>query len=263
MSEMMTKYIKLFEMEASVTIEALIGEKPNVSFKSDEKVCVVSTSSDKGSVIFEIKFNDEISHMMVSAPDPIIKYLSNSMMGVDTTTDDLVSLDEDDYDALREVLVNIIGSMHNEIATRKDLPYLSSSEQWYSDIEFSNVWKFEFEFDHNVSGIIKCYTTNNFPINNNIKIKDGQMVDDMVGFNRIKDVQIPIKVRLGRKEITLKEASELGVNSVIELDQLSNDPIDIVVNNIVIATGEVVLVDGNYGVQITHIFKEGRKDTYV
>lgn len=63
-------------------------------------------------------------------------------------------------------------------------------------------------------------------------------------------VEIPVSVSLGRTKLRMKELLGLGHGSVVELDQELGDQVEIRVNNCVIAHGEVVAVDGNYGVRI-------------
>jgi flagellar motor switch protein FliN/FliY len=66
-------------------------------------------------------------------------------------------------------------------------------------------------------------------------------------------VKLPIRVLLGRVEMCLRDVAQLGNGSVVELDCAPEDPVDIIVNDRVIAHGEVVVVGGNYGVRITQI----------
>jgi flagellar motor switch protein FliN len=66
-------------------------------------------------------------------------------------------------------------------------------------------------------------------------------------------VKLPIRVLLGRTELCLRDIAQLGNGAVVELDCSPNDPVEIVVNDRVIAHGEVVVVAGNYGVRITKI----------
>lgn len=63
-------------------------------------------------------------------------------------------------------------------------------------------------------------------------------------------VEIPVSVSLGRTQIRMKDLLALAHGSIVELDQHLNDDVEIRVNNCVIAHGEVVAVDGNYGVRI-------------
>jgi flagellar motor switch protein FliN/FliY len=66
-------------------------------------------------------------------------------------------------------------------------------------------------------------------------------------------VKLPIRVLLGRTQLCLRDVAELGNGSVVELDCSPNDPVEVIVNDKIIAHGEVVVVGGNYGVRITRI----------
>ncbi len=66
-------------------------------------------------------------------------------------------------------------------------------------------------------------------------------------------VKLPIRVLLGRTQLCLREIAQLGSGAVVELDCSPDDPVEIIVNDRVIAHGEVVVVSGNYGVRITKI----------
>ena len=66
-------------------------------------------------------------------------------------------------------------------------------------------------------------------------------------------VKLPMRVLLGRTQLPLREIAQLGNGAVVELDCSPDDPVEIVVNDRVIAHGEVVVVSGNYGVRITKI----------
>jgi flagellar motor switch protein FliN/FliY len=67
------------------------------------------------------------------------------------------------------------------------------------------------------------------------------------------DVELPITVSFGETNIPLKDVLKFGVGSVIELNRAVNDPVTIIVNDKPIARGEVVMVDGNYGVRVLEV----------
>jgi flagellar motor switch protein FliN/FliY len=67
------------------------------------------------------------------------------------------------------------------------------------------------------------------------------------------DVELPISVSFGHSEMSLKDVMKLGPGSVIELEKSVNDPVTIAVNRKPIARGEVVTVDGKYGVRILEV----------
>jgi flagellar motor switch protein FliN len=66
-------------------------------------------------------------------------------------------------------------------------------------------------------------------------------------------VKLPIRVLMGRTQMPLRDIARLGSGSVVELDCSPDDPVDIIVNDRLIARGEIVVVGGNYGVRITQI----------
>jgi flagellar motor switch protein FliN/FliY len=66
-------------------------------------------------------------------------------------------------------------------------------------------------------------------------------------------VKLPIRILLGRTQLCLRDVAQLGNGSVVELDCSPNDPVEVIVNDKIIAHGEVVVVGGNYGVRITRI----------
>jgi len=70
------------------------------------------------------------------------------------------------------------------------------------------------------------------------------------------DVPLDITVELGRSKLTLKEIMDLNIGSIVELDKLTGEHIDVLVNGKVIAKGEVVVVSESFGVRITEIINQ-------
>ncbi len=69
----------------------------------------------------------------------------------------------------------------------------------------------------------------------------------------VMDIPVKLTVELGRTKLTIKQLLELAQGSVIELDGLAGEPMDILINGYLIAQGEVVVVDDKYGIRITEI----------
>ncbi len=67
------------------------------------------------------------------------------------------------------------------------------------------------------------------------------------------DIPVQVTVELGRTSMTLREVLELQEGSILELDRLAGEPLDLKVGGQLIAQGEVVAVDSNYGLQITNV----------
>lgn len=69
----------------------------------------------------------------------------------------------------------------------------------------------------------------------------------------IMDIPVKLSVELGRTRITIKQLLELAQGSVLALNGLAGEPMDILINSYLIAQGEVVVVDDRYGIRITEI----------
>jgi len=69
----------------------------------------------------------------------------------------------------------------------------------------------------------------------------------------ILDIPLEVKVELGRTARKIRDVLELGPGSVVELEKLANEPVDILVNDKLFAKGEVVVIDENFGVRVTDI----------
>jgi len=72
----------------------------------------------------------------------------------------------------------------------------------------------------------------------------------------IMDVQLQVTVELGRTRMQIKEILDLGPGSIVELDKLAGEPVDLLVNGKLIAKGEVVVIDESFGVRITDIVSQ-------
>lgn len=79
---------------------------------------------------------------------------------------------------------------------------------------------------------------------------------DTKNLNMLLDIPLQVTVELGRTKRTVKDILELGTGSIIELDKLAGEPVDILVNNRLIAQGEVVVIDENFGVRVTDIVSQ-------
>ena len=99
------------------------------------------------------------------------------------------------------------------------------------------------------------------PVQNNVNVQPAQFQNFDIGavmqqkenIDIIKEVPLEVTVELGRTNKLIKEILEFSPGTVIELDKLAGEPIDILVNGKFIAKGEVVVIDENFGIRITDI----------
>jgi flagellar motor switch protein FliN/FliY len=80
-----------------------------------------------------------------------------------------------------------------------------------------------------------------------------QSIQEYGNIGLIMDVPLQISVELGKTRKTIKEILALGPGSILELDKLAGEPVDLLVNGKLIAKGEVVVIDENFGVRVTDI----------
>lgn len=71
------------------------------------------------------------------------------------------------------------------------------------------------------------------------------------------DVPLQVTVELGRTQLSVREVLGLGTGSVVELEKLAGEPVDLLINGRLIARGEVVVIDESFGVRVTEIVRSG------
>ena len=74
----------------------------------------------------------------------------------------------------------------------------------------------------------------------------------------VQQVKVPAQVVLGRTDLSLETLAGLDVGSIIELESLAGEPVDLVVSGEVVAKGEVVVIDENFGIRVTKLVPGGR-----
>jgi flagellar motor switch protein FliN/FliY len=88
------------------------------------------------------------------------------------------------------------------------------------------------------------------------EVKNKEQVESSDGTENLKvleNIDVNLTVEVGRTEITIRDLLRLNEGSVVELDRLAGDPLDIMVNNTKIAKGEVVMVGERFGVRFGEI----------
>jgi len=70
---------------------------------------------------------------------------------------------------------------------------------------------------------------------------------------RVLDIPVQLSVELGRKKVPIKHVLQLAQGSIVELDALAGDPMDVLVNGYLVAQGEVVVVNNKFGIRLTDV----------
>lgn len=271
---MINDFMKLLSNEMVATIEGLTGFAPEISLVDDIKAN--STDSIASPIcITNISTSGDIKGTLCIAIAPSLATAVGELMMGEEEVSGKSEMNEDDLDATKEFISNVVGSFSTALSGDKELPKLSFS---VDDIKFFDTSK-----DADFSKLEKLYIYSMnlqsitdqvvFGVDNTIfsslnKSEEKEQTvtdsppsnettnlnqDEIKNISLIKDVKLPIRVRIGSKKMLLKDILNMDIGSVVELNQLANDPLDILVGDKIIALGEVVIVDGNFGVQITEI----------
>lgn len=260
----MKSFIDLVITEGKSTISGLLGKDAEITHTRDDNVSLESLP--KIYALAHIKVSGEAnSQISTVIPAQMGSALADMMLGGDGEPKDSIS--NDDLDAIKEIVSNIFGAISTNLGSQKNLPKVSFAcekiELINREIDlsaFDKVYIFNFSLEKIKTDFL-ILTTQSFSKIFSDEASGGGNQESGVALsavefkniNMILDVRLNVKVRIGQKRMLLKDVINMDIGSVIELNQLANDPLEILVDDKVIARGEVVIVDGNFGIQITDI----------
>ncbi|MBU8849648.1 MAG: flagellar motor switch protein FliN [Desulfobacterales bacterium] len=91
------------------------------------------------------------------------------------------------------------------------------------------------------------------------EIKQGKAKEASLKMDFLMEIPLTVSVELGRGKMLISELLKLGQSSIIELTKFAGEPMDVFVNNKLIARGEVVVVDERFGVRLTDIVSHAER----
>ncbi|MCV6608020.1 MAG: flagellar motor switch protein FliN [Campylobacterales bacterium] len=290
----MNDFIELLKGEISATINGLIGVEPEVDIQGTSDLGDGSSSPAPMTKLDVGVSGDFDANVSVLVPPSLATALSDMMLGGEGESRE--EMEEDDIDAIKEVISNIVGSISNVLNSQKDLPKLNftvDDASFISDGEvdtsdFSQMATFDFRINAVENVMMFCFDSGfvngvENPGNSGEEEEEGGIEatgsgmpsiggggvpaaamggapvandvssEEMRNISLLMDVKLTLRVRIGQKKMLLRDVIGMDIGSIVELDQLANEPLDILVDNKKIAEGEVVIVDGNFGIQITSI----------
>ncbi|MCI5967928.1 flagellar motor switch protein FliY [Helicobacter sp.] len=269
---MLNDFLKLIVQETTATIEGLLGQAPEVS--QIEAQDGKSDSINPPMAKIDISTDDGATLAFFISPK-VATALADMMLGGEGESKE--AMDADDLDATKEIVSNIFGAISTSLGGQKELPKLSFTLKNINftpdgDLGLGNYSGF-YTFSFNI-GSVQDYLyfgfssafENHFSPNTTASPTPTQSIatndnatkvelsnSEMKNMAMLLDVRLQVKVRIGQKKMLLKDVIAMDIGSVVELNQLANDPLEVLVDDKVIAKGEVVIVDGNFGIQITEI----------
>jgi flagellar motor switch protein FliN/FliY len=215
---------------------------------------------------FKINFvEDNLDLDIFSYTDPIVKVSFKMIVGniIDSEIMQLIPLD------FAKKMVNKLLNVSNEQTTQTSDSNINKGKV---SIETNNVDDIQLDVGANEAALTRdmyrpefneTKQTNQTPVN--VRKVQFQSFDDnkATQYNEsielIGEVPIEISVELGRTSKKISEILEYGPGSIIELDKLVGEPLDILANGKYIAKGEVVVIDDNFGIRITEIINPSKR----
>ncbi|GAA8116155.1 flagellar motor switch protein FliY [Helicobacter pylori] len=278
----MQDFIKIFIQEVVSTLEGLVGKAPSVGLEKEVSSSEESFLGVISTPYARVKISaieKEEGSIELLAPVVLVTALSDLMLGGEGASKE--EMDNDDLDAFKEMASNIFGAIATSLKSQELLPKLNfttinaeiakelpKKEDYAKAVVFSfkmeaikesqiillTTAAFERQFEKTHKEEKEETTESATEAAEEIKTHDASLENiEIRNISMLLDVKLNVKVRIGQKKMILKDVVSMDIGSVVELDQLVNDPLEILVDDKVIAKGEVVIVDGNFGIQITDI----------
>ena len=266
----MNEFIKLLQNEIKSTIEGLVGLSPDISILSQSAeigetkppfVKVEVNVTPKGKIVFLL-------------PPAFSTAVCDLMLGGEGEAKEEVN--EDDLDAIKEIVSNILGALSTTLEAQEntnkfkfeisDVKFITQKED-FSDFSYIVNFTCKIKDVESICGVLfdEIFLSNfneTIPATNSSAYNTKEIHEEIKNLEMLMDIKLQLRVRIGSKVMLLKDIIGMDIGSVIELDQLASEPLDILIEDKKIGEGEVVIVDGNFGIQITSIgSKEERLNT--
>ena len=263
---MMNRLLEIFSSEFASTVEGLTGKTPTLG-EPKEFDAPSQTGINPPLISANVKSGN--SKLILAATPILLTAINDLMLGEEAPTMN-DNITDDEIDASKEIFSNFLGAVNTALASGGDLPKLSFEIEKAGYIAQSETF--------NLGGFSKIYifSVGMDDINETLAIamdadfiaqiepkaaktatssegSEAAFDGDIRNIGLIMDVRLPLRVRIGSKKMLLKDVLSMDIGSVIELNQLANDPLEVLIGDKPIALGEVVIIDGNFGVQITEI----------
>ena len=193
------------------------------------------------------------------------------------------SIDDEITDAVKEIISTISGSICTSVNAQgfADISGVksnlgeSSVEPLSQNKDNSKIYKFIVKlnddnlevyiaFDDSSTPFVESLTDDKPTQENEPEVeseKSTSIISSLLGEESVDnlrllfDIKMRLSVRLGTKTCLLRDVISWDIGEIIELSQMTNEPLDILVNGVVIGSGEAIIVDGKFGVKIKHIGK--------
>ena len=270
----------VFKNELSNTLEQLLGKKAKISETKKLDESFDSPAFIEADVKFDIKgLTSGIVFYIPTVSATKFEYLMLGGMG-----DLKADIDDETTDAVNEIVSNICGSfctasnaqgMPDIVGMKSEIKGTKKVEK--SALDGKDLYIFSISLDEDETPILISFDKAFSPFFSLITgIKDEKPVVSApvvqapmqanVGISNpsknlelLYNVRLKLSVRLGTKIVLLKDILRWDVGEIIELEQMVNEPLEILINGVKIGEGEAVIVEGKFGIKIKKIINEDLK----
>lgn len=261
------------QLQAVTEIESVLKDRAGESLsqslgadiQSQAPLIVTSRALDAISefsgnfVVLKFFFDDGTPQFVILSTDLATAIVS---IGSETT----VVLDPDDLDPVKPRLQAVVTALADGLASALGTPIVPSGFEvsigslelpdGYSDAV--DLLRIQTGLAGQVSGtltwLLHPATVNSlFPSAATVNAEHPEVKQARADLEVLLDVPLTISVELGRVTMKVQDVIDLGAGSIIEIDKAAGEPIDILVNGRLVARGEVVVVEDNFGVRVTEI----------
>ena len=275
----------VFKNELSITLEQLLGKKAKISETKKLDDIFESSSFIEADVKFDIKgLSSAIVFYIPTISATKFEYLMLGGMG-DLKED----IDDETTDAVNEIVSNICGSfctasnaqgMPDIVGMKSEIKGTKKVEK--SALSGKEIYLFNISLEEDATPILISFEKTFSPFFSLITgVNDEKPVvstppapaapaitqtQSIVGvpnpsknLELLYNVRLKLSVRLGTKIVLLKDILRWDVGEIIELEQMVNEPLEILINGVKIGEGEAVIVEGKFGLKIKKIINEDLK----
>ncbi|MDR0664023.1 MAG: flagellar motor switch protein FliY [Helicobacteraceae bacterium] len=268
-------FIELLQKETIATVSGLLGSTPTVSLKEESALSADSVVALPAATI-DLEFSGaSFGAGRAIMPPQLATALADMMVGGSGESKE--TMENDDLDATKEIVSQIFGALSSSLAAQNEIAKftIKTGEAKFIDSgglaelgQFAKMYTFSFSIgaiesvmmfaiDQAVAAALNKTAAPQAIAPRSASASQREHLaltpEENKNIQLLMDVHLVVRVRIGKKQMLLRDVINMDIGSIVELDQLANEPLDILVDSKKIAEGEVVIVDGNFGVQITAI----------
>jgi flagellar motor switch protein FliN/FliY len=278
--------INIFVENWTSVYHSILGRDVKISIESvqKKKAGQLGKVLSKFQTLISLSYGDnEFQRIVIALKNKLISIVSNLMIGLDTFKDEISA---DEKDAFEDVVKQMFSACQRPIKEVlnldmkfRDIIFVEPGEAAavLGKIDFE-AWNCTVSLTDAAPENFVMVTPQGFGVAGKEKPGESEVPleiqvkptvtaarstastpaavgDDYKGTNidLLLDVELPVTVRIGTKDMRLIDIMRLGFGSIIELEKLVDDPVEVLVNDKLVASGEVVVCDGNFAVRITEM----------